>query len=108
MGSRGIAVLHNIGAIWGVGGQRHVPAALHPGLTRRLGGPQAGLESAEILAPRRRLFTTAELCMIAMCVLVMSENKKAKRFVDVIVYDVPCKFREGPSVGLEVIRLDCV
>ena len=37
----------------GVGGQRHAPAALLPGLTLRLGGPQAGLESAEILAPHR-------------------------------------------------------
>jgi len=35
----------------GVGGQRHAPAALLPGLTRRLGWPQAGLESAEILPP---------------------------------------------------------
>ena len=34
-----------------VGGQRRAPAALLPGLIRRLGGPQAGLERAEILAP---------------------------------------------------------
>ena len=37
----------------GVGSQRHAPAALLPGLTRRLGDPRDGLESAEILAPHR-------------------------------------------------------
>jgi hypothetical protein len=37
----------------GVGGQRHAPAALLPGLARRLGEPQDGLESAEILVPHR-------------------------------------------------------
>ena len=40
----------NLGARWGLGGQRHAPAALPPGKTRyplhsRLGGPQgAGLD----------------------------------------------------------------
>ena len=33
-GNRGIALLSNFGARWGVGGQRHAPAALPPGKTQ--------------------------------------------------------------------------
>jgi hypothetical protein len=52
-GSRGIAVL---GTRWGVGGQRHAPAALPPGKTRyplyrRLGGPQGRSGRVRKIAP---------------------------------------------------------
>jgi hypothetical protein len=71
----------------GVGGQRHAPAALLSGLTRKVGGPQAGLEGAENLTPTdirspdypalASRYTdyalpahspTAEVCIIAICV----------------------------------------
>ena len=77
----------------GLGGQRHAPAVLLPALSCRLSWPQADLEGAENLDPRTvhpvaSRYTdyalpahspTAEVCIIAMCVLLMLENKKKPR-----------------------------
>jgi len=85
-----------------VGGQRYALAALLPGLTHRLGWPQAGLESTEILAPTAILSPDCSVrseslqgirasgplsnCRIVhnrhVYMLVMLENKQSEGFVD--------------------------